>query len=153
MNETLKRCSSTSHVSAPPHKSPRTEVQSSIQTPDAGEGHSETDKQEMHTENTEGPSGSPAARRKSWRRATLTRRSLPALPNPYQSEFLTPLLSVKMVSAFVFSCINTYLCFFCFCFFCSFVQEHKYILITAREAGKIDGGFNEGEFKRVILYV
>ncbi|XP_042360308.1 kinetochore-associated protein DSN1 homolog [Plectropomus leopardus] len=26
----------------------------------------------------------PTARRKSWRRATITRRSLPALPNPYQ---------------------------------------------------------------------
>ncbi|KAM9346414.1 kinetochore-associated protein DSN1 homolog [Symphorus nematophorus] len=41
----------------------------------------------MQTENTEGPSSptvSPTARRKSWRRATITRRSLPALPNPYQ---------------------------------------------------------------------
>ncbi|XP_042247484.1 kinetochore-associated protein DSN1 homolog [Thunnus maccoyii] len=85
---TPKRCSSTSPESAPPHKSPRTDVQSPTkQTPDAGEGHPDTDKQEMHTENTEGhtsPSGSPTARRKSWRRATLTRRSLPALPNPYQ---------------------------------------------------------------------
>uniref|UniRef100_A0A673AB23 DSN1 component of MIS12 kinetochore complex n=2 Tax=Sphaeramia orbicularis TaxID=375764 RepID=A0A673AB23_9TELE len=43
------------------------------------------DKQEMQTDNTEEPPPvSPTARRKSWRRATLTRRSLPALPNPYQ---------------------------------------------------------------------
>ncbi|CAG5897905.1 unnamed protein product [Menidia menidia] len=28
---------------------------------------------------------SPTVRRKSWRRATITRRSLPALPNPYQA--------------------------------------------------------------------
>ncbi|KAM3864421.1 kinetochore-associated protein DSN1 homolog [Diretmus argenteus] len=33
---------------------------------------------------TEGPSLSPSARRKSWRRATIARRSLPALLNPYQ---------------------------------------------------------------------
>uniref|UniRef100_A0A3B4WF84 DSN1 component of MIS12 kinetochore complex n=1 Tax=Seriola lalandi dorsalis TaxID=1841481 RepID=A0A3B4WF84_SERLL len=73
---------------APPLKSPRTDPLSpTMQTPDAREGHSETDKQEMQTENTEVPpssSVSPTARRKSWRRATITRRSLPALPNPYQ---------------------------------------------------------------------
>ncbi|KAM7387152.1 hypothetical protein PAMA_009662 [Pampus argenteus] len=88
VKQTPKRHSPTSPGSAPPHKSPRTDVQSpTTQAPDAGEGHSETDKQEMLTENTEAPtspSGSPTARRKSWRRATLTRRSLPALPNPYQ---------------------------------------------------------------------
>uniref|UniRef100_A0A8C3G8V8 DSN1 component of MIS12 kinetochore complex n=2 Tax=Cyclopterus lumpus TaxID=8103 RepID=A0A8C3G8V8_CYCLU len=41
----------------------------------------------MQTEDKEGPSSpavDPTARRKSWRRATLTRRSLPALPNPYR---------------------------------------------------------------------
>ncbi|XP_040919585.1 kinetochore-associated protein DSN1 homolog isoform X2 [Toxotes jaculatrix] len=57
------------------------------ETPDVREGHSETDEQGTEIENTEGPSGSsvsPTARRKSWRRATITRRSLPALPNPYQ---------------------------------------------------------------------
>ncbi|XP_051245278.1 kinetochore-associated protein DSN1 homolog isoform X2 [Dicentrarchus labrax] len=87
-SEKSKRCSSTSPSTAPPHKSPRTDFTSSTtQMSDAGEGHSETDKQEMLTENTEGPSSltvSPTARRKSWRRATITRRSLPVLPNPYQ---------------------------------------------------------------------
>ncbi|XP_068435076.1 kinetochore-associated protein DSN1 homolog isoform X2 [Clinocottus analis] len=41
----------------------------------------------MQTEDKERPSSpavDPTARRKSWRRATITRRSLPALPNPYQ---------------------------------------------------------------------
>ncbi|XP_044036726.1 kinetochore-associated protein DSN1 homolog [Siniperca chuatsi] len=88
VKQTSKRCSSTSPSTAPPHKSPRTDFMSPIsQTPDTAEGNSETDKQEIQTENTEGPSSptvSPAARRKSWRRATITRRSLPALPNPYQ---------------------------------------------------------------------
>ncbi|XP_045894312.1 kinetochore-associated protein DSN1 homolog [Micropterus dolomieu] len=54
---------------------------------DAVEGRSETGKQEMHAENTEGtsyPTVSPAARRKSWRRATITRRSLPVILNPYR---------------------------------------------------------------------
>ncbi|XP_037647040.1 kinetochore-associated protein DSN1 homolog [Sebastes umbrosus] len=77
----LKSCSSTSPSTAPPNKSPTT------QRTDAGEGQSETDKLEMQTDNKEGPSsptGNPTARRKSWRRATITRRSLPALPNPYQ---------------------------------------------------------------------
>ncbi|KAG8006880.1 hypothetical protein GBF38_022935, partial [Nibea albiflora] len=45
----------------------------------------------METESTEAPPGptvSPTARRKSWRRATITRRSLPALPNLYQIEHM-----------------------------------------------------------------
>ncbi|XP_041813383.1 kinetochore-associated protein DSN1 homolog isoform X2 [Chelmon rostratus] len=88
-NKTLKRCSSTSPSTAPPNKSPRTDFFSTTttQTPDAGEEHSETHKQEMQTENTEVPSSptvSPIERRKSWRRATISRRSFPALPNPYQ---------------------------------------------------------------------
>lgn len=56
---------------------------------DAVEGRSETGKQEMQAENTEGtsyPTVSPAARRKSWRRATITRRSLPVILNPYRGE-------------------------------------------------------------------
>ncbi|XP_040014753.1 kinetochore-associated protein DSN1 homolog [Xiphias gladius] len=88
VTRTSKRCSSKSSSRAPPQKSPRTDPLSpTVPTPDAGEGYSETDKQEMQTENTEGPSSpsvSPTARRKSWRRATITRRSLPALPNSYQ---------------------------------------------------------------------
>ncbi|XP_035471415.1 kinetochore-associated protein DSN1 homolog [Scophthalmus maximus] len=84
-----KRCSSTSPSStAPTHKSPRLDPPSpTIQATDAGEAQPETDKQLMQIENTEAPSSSsvsPTARRKSWRRATITRRSLPALPNPYQ---------------------------------------------------------------------
>ncbi|KAM3598822.1 uncharacterized protein V6R79_023065 [Siganus canaliculatus] len=56
-----------------------------MEIPDAEEGKPKT--QDMCTENTfEEPSKStcPTERRKSWRRATITRRSLPALPNPYQ---------------------------------------------------------------------
>ncbi|XP_049417815.1 kinetochore-associated protein DSN1 homolog [Epinephelus fuscoguttatus] len=79
--QTKKRCQSTSPSTAPPNKSPRTSVSPSRQKTDAG------DQLAMQTENTEEPSCptfSPSARRKSWRRATITRRSLPALPNPYQ---------------------------------------------------------------------
>ncbi|XP_028454392.1 kinetochore-associated protein DSN1 homolog isoform X2 [Perca flavescens] len=85
-----KRCSSTSPSTAPPNKCVRkvTDLLSpTTQTPDAGEVQSETDKLEMQTENTEGPSSptvDPTARRKSWRRGTITRRSLRALTNPYQ---------------------------------------------------------------------
>ncbi|XP_068574787.1 kinetochore-associated protein DSN1 homolog [Cebidichthys violaceus] len=88
VKETKKRCSSTSPSTPPPNKSPRTVfLPTSTQSPDAEEGQSETDKLEMQTDNMEGPSSptvNPNARRKSWRRATITRRSLPALPNPYQ---------------------------------------------------------------------
>ncbi|XP_029913322.1 kinetochore-associated protein DSN1 homolog isoform X2 [Myripristis murdjan] len=51
----------------------------------------ETDRKEVQGENlgghdaTEGLSVSCSARRKSWRRTTRGRRSLPALPNPYQT--------------------------------------------------------------------
>ncbi|XP_034749062.1 uncharacterized protein LOC117957438 isoform X1 [Etheostoma cragini] len=85
-----KRCSSTSPSTAPPNKSARkvTDLLSpTSQTSDAGERQPETDKLEMQTQNTEGPSSptvNPTARRKSWRRGTITRRSLPALTNPYQ---------------------------------------------------------------------
>ncbi|KAM9844101.1 kinetochore-associated protein DSN1 homolog [Aulostomus maculatus] len=86
MNMTPKRCSSTSPSTAPPRKSPRTDSLSpTTLTSDPGEGLLETDKQEIPSVNTEEPSVSPSARRKSWRRATITRRSLPALPNPYQT--------------------------------------------------------------------
>ncbi|XP_054463977.1 kinetochore-associated protein DSN1 homolog [Anoplopoma fimbria] len=84
-----KRCSSSSTpCTPPPNKSPRTGIPSTTtHAPDAAEGQSETDKLEMQTDNKEGPSSPtvpPTTRRKSWRRATITRRSLPALPNPYQ---------------------------------------------------------------------
>ncbi|XP_041633788.1 kinetochore-associated protein DSN1 homolog isoform X2 [Cheilinus undulatus] len=88
-NRTSKRCSSTRPAATtPPHKSPRTEFPSpTLSASDTGKGQPETDQQEMQTENTEEPSistVSPIARRKSWRRATITRRSLPALQNPYK---------------------------------------------------------------------
>ncbi|GAA6218152.1 kinetochore-associated protein DSN1 homolog [Lates japonicus] len=87
VTQTSKRCSSKSPDTAPPHKSPRTDPLSpTMQTP--GGRQSETEKQEVRVENTDGPSSpsvSSTARRKSWRRATITRRSLPALPSPYQA--------------------------------------------------------------------
>uniref|UniRef100_A0A1A8S496 DSN1, MIND kinetochore complex component, homolog n=3 Tax=Nothobranchius TaxID=28779 RepID=A0A1A8S496_9TELE len=75
-----KRCSSTSPDSAPPQKSPRTDSLSSSNT----EKQSETDMQKMLMEDT-GKLMSPSAETKSWRRTTITRRSLPAPPNPYQA--------------------------------------------------------------------
>ncbi|XP_026181143.1 kinetochore-associated protein DSN1 homolog [Mastacembelus armatus] len=86
--QTSKRCSSTSSSTAPPQKSSRTDLPSPTpETPDSEVTlRSKADKQEMQTEDTEGassPSVGRAERRKSWRRATITRRSLPALPNPY----------------------------------------------------------------------
>ncbi|XP_041861992.1 kinetochore-associated protein DSN1 homolog [Melanotaenia boesemani] len=82
---TTKRCSTASPNSAPPYKSPRTDDQSpTTQTPDAGEDQLEKEKPETQTGNADRPE-SPVGRRKSWRRATLTRRSLPAHPNPYQA--------------------------------------------------------------------
>ncbi|XP_074553550.1 kinetochore-associated protein DSN1 homolog [Halichoeres trimaculatus] len=84
--QSSKRCSSSSPgAAAPPPKSPRTE--SPISRTESVEGHSETGQQETQTRNLDGPSsptGSPTARRKSWRRATITRRSLPAIQNQYQ---------------------------------------------------------------------
>lgn len=75
----IKRCSSENIAPSP--KSPRTEI-SSLDT----DGGTETDKQELDSEDTDQQicSRSPPDRRKSWRRATLSRRSFPALPNPYQ---------------------------------------------------------------------
>ncbi|XP_051797573.1 kinetochore-associated protein DSN1 homolog isoform X2 [Acanthochromis polyacanthus] len=89
VKRTPKRRSSTSPSAAPPHKSPRSDSKSPTpQTSDGGEGQSERDRKEMQSEDTEdsaGPSVSPTPRRKSWRRSTINRRSLPALPNPYQA--------------------------------------------------------------------
>ncbi|KAG7471575.1 hypothetical protein JOB18_044769 [Solea senegalensis] len=91
VTQTSKRCSTSPNTSlsiAPPHKSPRMEPLSpGKDTADAEEAHPDTEKQQMQIENTEELSSvpdSPSTRRKSWRRATITRRSLPALPNPYQ---------------------------------------------------------------------
>ncbi|XP_008327846.1 kinetochore-associated protein DSN1 homolog [Cynoglossus semilaevis] len=87
-----KRCSTSSTASVgtgTPPKSLRLEPPlSSAQTPDTEEANTDadTEKQLINMENTDGPSvpDHPAALGKSWRRATLTRRSLPALPNPYR---------------------------------------------------------------------
>ncbi|XP_054615755.1 kinetochore-associated protein DSN1 homolog isoform X2 [Dunckerocampus dactyliophorus] len=80
----------TDEGTVPPQKSPRIEMQSlNTMTPDAGEEHQDTDLLEMASGSAEKPvtcpPASPTARRKSWRRATMTRRSLPTLPNPYQT--------------------------------------------------------------------
>lgn len=89
-----KRCSTSSTASVgtgTPPKSLRLEPPlSSAQTPDTEEANTDadTEKQLINMENTDGPSvpDHPAALGKSWRRATLTRRSLPALPNPYRGK-------------------------------------------------------------------
>ncbi|XP_061568795.1 kinetochore-associated protein DSN1 homolog [Cololabis saira] len=94
-NETLKRCSSASPRSAPPPKSPRTDSPSpTAQTSESGEVNSEAEKPDMQTGISE-RAASPPAQRKSWRRATITRRSLPSLPNPYQAlcKSISPSLS------------------------------------------------------------
>ncbi|XP_071388525.1 kinetochore-associated protein DSN1 homolog isoform X1 [Centroberyx affinis] len=90
LKQSHKRAS-TSPSRATPSKSPRTgSPPSTTPMPDAGEGGMETGREEMQAETseglvpTEGPSVSCNTRRKSWRRATIGRRSLPALPNPYQ---------------------------------------------------------------------
>nr|XP_061838251.1 kinetochore-associated protein DSN1 homolog isoform X1 [Nerophis lumbriciformis] len=85
-----KRCSSTSPSTVPPQKSPRVEMSSpDTLTPDASGDRTDMDLLEKASESGEEPttcpSASPTARRKSWRRATITRRSLPSLPNPYQT--------------------------------------------------------------------
>ncbi|XP_034075735.1 uncharacterized protein LOC117548500 [Gymnodraco acuticeps] len=82
LTSTSNKRSSTSPSTVPPNKSRRT-ISPTTSTPDAEEGQSAMDKLKRQTEVTEGTS-SPTARRKTWRRATITRRSLPALPHPYQ---------------------------------------------------------------------
>uniref|UniRef100_A0A3P9JDR3 DSN1 component of MIS12 kinetochore complex n=1 Tax=Oryzias latipes TaxID=8090 RepID=A0A3P9JDR3_ORYLA len=83
IKQTSKR-SSESYCSAPPIKSPRADSPSpTTQTTDAGEEQSERNKQDVHTENVGEPS--VPSQRKSWRRATISRRSLPAPPNPLQA--------------------------------------------------------------------
>ncbi|XP_076000360.1 kinetochore-associated protein DSN1 homolog isoform X2 [Genypterus blacodes] len=83
--QTPKRCFSTGPDMTPPRKSPRTDSASG--PAEMTEGHSEAE----HTDDTDGlaparePAVSPIARRKSWRRATISRRSLPALPSLYQA--------------------------------------------------------------------
>ncbi|XP_015243912.1 PREDICTED: uncharacterized protein LOC107093393 [Cyprinodon variegatus] len=87
-----KRCSSSVPDSVPLLKSPRIESPSkTTQMADPREEQSELNKQEMETDITERPSQP----NKSFRRATITRRSLPALPNPYEAlcRSISPSLS------------------------------------------------------------
>ncbi|XP_037112762.1 kinetochore-associated protein DSN1 homolog [Syngnathus acus] len=85
-----KRCSSPSAPDgAPPQKSPRVETRLlDTQTTHGGE-HLDTDRLEKASGSKKEPESCPpanaTARRKSWRRATLSRRSLSALANPYQN--------------------------------------------------------------------
>ncbi|XP_043955571.1 kinetochore-associated protein DSN1 homolog isoform X2 [Gambusia affinis] len=82
--QTSKRCSSLIPESEPPFKCPRSDSTSfTTQMPDPGDEQSEVMKQEMETL-TERPVN-PREQNKSWRRNTITRRSLPALPNPYET--------------------------------------------------------------------
>ncbi|XP_054891862.1 kinetochore-associated protein DSN1 homolog [Poeciliopsis prolifica] len=79
--QTSKRCSSPVPESEPPLKCHRTDsTLSTTQTTDPGAEQSEMTKQEMETLTI-----NPCEQNKSWRRNTITRRSLPALPNPYES--------------------------------------------------------------------
>lgn len=85
---TTKRCSFTSPDSAPPHKSPRIENQYPTIQKSNGEELSETDQRELKPDNTDESSDHAAnpSTRKSLRRSTMTRRSVPALSSQHQRE-------------------------------------------------------------------
>ncbi|XP_075894699.1 kinetochore-associated protein DSN1 homolog [Nelusetta ayraudi] len=89
VKQAAKRCSSSNPSAAPPPKSPHSDVPSPTAfTSDAGDGRPVEDKPDLPLDDTDGPPAppvSPATRRKSWRRATLTRRSLPSLPNQHET--------------------------------------------------------------------
>ncbi|XP_024127082.1 kinetochore-associated protein DSN1 homolog [Oryzias melastigma] len=83
-SQSSKRCSTESYCTAPQVKSPRVDAPSLTKhTTDAGEDQPEKNKSDIPTENAGEPS--VPTQRKSWRRATITRRSLPAPPNPLQA--------------------------------------------------------------------
>lgn len=83
------------------------------QMPDAGQ-----ETRRDHSEGVvpaEGPSLSPGAQRKSWRRSTMSRRSLAALPSPSQSESFCPPASYWEVSflqcsSLTLRCFSSVLC-------------------------------------------
>lgn len=118
--ETGKRCSTPSPDLAPPYKSPRIDDQfPTTQTSAVVEQPTETDRSEVQVDNTDGFSDAtvnPTTRRKSFRRATVTRRSLPALQNQYQSETsvaVTPLESAhrrQYIHCFALSFIAMQFC-------------------------------------------
>ncbi|XP_027898997.1 kinetochore-associated protein DSN1 homolog [Xiphophorus couchianus] len=92
--QSSKRCSSPVPESEPPLKCHRTDsTLSTTQMTDPGDEQSEMMKQEMEAL-TEKPVN-PREQNKSWRRNTITRRSLPALPNPYETlcRSISPSLS------------------------------------------------------------
>lgn len=103
----------------------------STQTSAGVEQPAETDQSEVQADNTDAssnPTVNPTTRRKSFRRATITRRSLPALPNQYQSEMsVSTLWPLCTLFCIIMCCIAHLL------WPCSFVQEHKHIFITAGE--------------------
>ncbi|XP_028310759.1 kinetochore-associated protein DSN1 homolog [Gouania willdenowi] len=81
-NSSSKRCSSSSPTCTIASKSPRMDDFPSSTTQTSEEGSQlETNAQVVHVED---PVDSTSTRRKSWKRATLTRRSFPIIPNPYQ---------------------------------------------------------------------
>lgn len=88
MEVTTKRCSSSSPVSAPPQKSSRIENQYPTIQISNGEELSETDQRELKPDNTDESSdhATNPATRKSLRRTTMTRRSVPALSSQHQRE-------------------------------------------------------------------
>lgn len=142
---TTKRCSSTSPDSAPLHKSPRIENQyPTIQTSN-GEELSETDQRELKPDDTDESSDHAAnpATRKSFRRATITRRSVPALSSQHQRETFWGCCIFRIQKSTIY-CFTWLLIDLLFA--CSFVQEHKHISTTAGETSEINGSFNEGEF-------
>ncbi|MEQ2196951.1 hypothetical protein XENOCAPTIV_019073, partial [Xenoophorus captivus] len=84
--QSSKRSSSPIPDLTPPLKSSRTDSPSpTTQTPDPGEEQPESVKQKMEPEITV-RSIDRSDQDKSWRRATITRRSRIALPNPYESK-------------------------------------------------------------------
>ncbi|XP_053708245.1 kinetochore-associated protein DSN1 homolog isoform X1 [Synchiropus splendidus] len=100
VNRKPKRCSSSEADMAPPNKSPRTDdIKSHVSRPDAPEVRSGTNGLEMRSENTEEASQSPPKRRKSYRRASLARRSLASLPKPCQNGTLDKLMESSMKMA------------------------------------------------------
>ncbi|CAL8273670.1 unnamed protein product [Lota lota] len=83
IDKMVKRGPPLSPIPGLPHKSPRTQSPTPSSTPIP-----DTTEEATITEGsvpTEGPSLSTSSRRKSWRRSTIGRRSLPALTNPSQS--------------------------------------------------------------------
>ncbi|XP_077382549.1 kinetochore-associated protein DSN1 homolog isoform X2 [Festucalex cinctus] len=86
VKQSPKRCLSPSAPDGvPPKKSPRVELL--LADTQMLNQHPDTEGLEMACGSTEKPEFCPPARMKSWRRATMTRRSLSIPPKPYQSLY------------------------------------------------------------------